>query len=258
MTARRTPEEIEALWLRASALRRRMEELPGPLSDWTVVSNESDPAQITRARFNNALWLSDWWNRAKLRLSINEFHLRGGHYMLFGETKPNGKEYGTAADWNWLKKIAKDARWYGLIPFTDVIDEKNDAPFVWTPNPAQPVPSVVADYGFYLPTLEDITPTVALGANGRDGENGIDSGGLIPAQPYRIVMIGEKTSLRRILLPLARKYNADLILFSGDGSNTYLYDLARRASVDRRPVVVLYFSDCDPRGGTWCVACRTS
>ena len=249
MTVGRTPEETEVLWLRASALRRRIEaELPGKLTDWVVLSNGGDPAQITKNRFDNALWLADWWVRAKLRMGIDDIHNRGMHYALFGEVKPNGDEYGTKQDWRWLKKTSADARWYGLIPWIEIIDQKNDAPFVWTPKPAQPTVSVVADYGFYLPTLEDITPMVALGANGRDGENGIDSSGLIPAQPYRIAMIGEKTSLRRTLLPLARKYNADLILFSGDGSNTILYDVLRRAAEDGRVLVVLYFSDADPSG----------
>jgi hypothetical protein len=67
-------------------------------------------------------------------------------------------------------------------------------------------------------------------------------------QPYRIVFIGEKVSLRPILLPIAQRVEGELILPSGELSDTLLYAMAKRAAADGRPCVVFYFADFDPAG----------
>src|SRR5262249_9800209 len=70
----------------------------------------------------------------------------------------------------------------------------------------------------------------------------------IPCQPCRIIFIGEKVSLRPILEPLTRRIDGELILPTGDISDTLLFGMAARADADGRPAVVLYFSDFDPAG----------
>jgi hypothetical protein len=67
-------------------------------------------------------------------------------------------------------------------------------------------------------------------------------------QPYRVVLIGEKTSLSEVLHPIAREIGAELLLPTGDASDTMLAAMAGRAADDGRPAVVLYFSDFDPSG----------
>ena len=67
-------------------------------------------------------------------------------------------------------------------------------------------------------------------------------------QPYRLVLIGEKTSLRDILLPIAETVGGELLLPTGEASDTMIAELAARCVADGRPAVALYFSDFDPGG----------
>jgi len=67
-------------------------------------------------------------------------------------------------------------------------------------------------------------------------------------QPYRIILIGEKTSLREVLRPIAEMIEGELVLPTGEASDTIIAGIAARASADKRPSVALYFSDFDPSG----------
>ena len=65
-------------------------------------------------------------------------------------------------------------------------------------------------------------------------------------QPFRICMIGEKSSLQDVLAPIAKRVGGELILSTGDPSNTLLSGIEQRAAADGRPLIVLYYSDFDP------------
>ena len=67
-------------------------------------------------------------------------------------------------------------------------------------------------------------------------------------QRYRIVLVGEKSSLADVLGPVAAAHGADLYLPTGEISDTLLHQMAAVAADDSRPMVVLYFSDADPSG----------
>ena len=67
-------------------------------------------------------------------------------------------------------------------------------------------------------------------------------------QHYRIVLITEKSSLSPILRPIAQRIGGELVPMTGETSDTRIAELAARAALDGRPVVVLYFSDHDPSG----------
>src|SRR5262249_55498707 len=67
-------------------------------------------------------------------------------------------------------------------------------------------------------------------------------------QPYRIAMIGEKSSLQEVLLPIAEMVEGELLAPTGEATDTMIAELAGRAAADRRVTVVLYFSDFDPAG----------
>ena len=65
--------------------------------------------------------------QAKDKLGDRIIHLRGFHYALLGEIKPDGKPYtNTEADWLWLQSAAKAARWLGYIPFHRIRDARNN------------------------------------------------------------------------------------------------------------------------------------
>jgi hypothetical protein len=73
-------------------------------------------------------------------------------------------------------------------------------------------------------------------------------GGLDDPQPYRIVLFGEKSSLYEDLMPIAREIGGELLLPTGETSDTSIAELAARATADPRPTVVLYVVDFDPAG----------
>jgi hypothetical protein len=60
--------------------------------------------------------------------------------------------------------------------------------------------------------------------------------------------MGEKSSLEHVLGPIAQRYHCELVLPSGDMTQTLLHGVAKRAHEDGRPCRVFYFSDCDMSG----------
>ena len=176
-------------------------------------------------------------DRAELGLGQRKIHLRGLHYMILGRTMPDGSQYVNDADhWEWLQAdAAKAARFLGYIPFDQITDQRN----------AEPVIRIRDHDGVraYLTTELDVTIPDASALRPRLDVNGFEG-----TQPYRLVLIGEKSSLADILSPLADRYDADLFLPTGEISDTQIYLMARAAEEDGRPLAVLYFADCDPAG----------
>jgi hypothetical protein len=86
-----------------------------------------------------------------------------------------------------------------------------------------------------IPDADDIQPTVGVV-------------GFTGVQPYKLIMVGEKSSLEPVLGPIAERHAADLYLPSGEISDTQIHQMARIGAEDGRPMVVLYFSDADPGG----------
>lgn len=68
------------------------------------------------------------------------------------------------------------------------------------------------------------------------------------AQPFKLVLFGEKFSLADVLGPIAAGHQADLYLPTGEISDTLMHQMAQVGAEDGRPMVVLCFSDADPAG----------
>ena len=167
-----------------------------------------------------------------------KIHNRGLHYMLLGQVKPNGREYeNTEADWKWLSdRVSKAARWLEYVPCDQIIDQRNAEPVIRI-RPAEPEPRILGGYSsdeMYL-DAEDYAPRAYL-----EGGAGI--------QAYRLALIGEKSSLSLVLGPIAEEYDADMYLPTGEISDTILRQMAMRTVEEDRPLIVFYFSDCDPSG----------
>jgi hypothetical protein len=62
------------------------------------------------------------------------------------------------------------------------------------------------------------------------------------------VVFGEKASLEDVLLPIARRKQADLYLPTGEISDTLLYRISKDAAEDGRPMVMFTLADADPSG----------
>lgn len=212
-------------------LRATIESAGGSLKAWTVLSPQVDPFRLdTPANHRDGQWLADIMNR----LGVGKIHIRGLHYVLLTQPKPDGIAYATT-DWAWLIGVSNVARWLGYVAFDQIVDQKNDAPTVRLWTPPQPRPYVSMDFDIYLPDADDLRPRARI----RE---------FTGTQPYRLALVGEKSSLAGVLGPVAESYQADLYLPSGDISNTMIYTMAKTGAQDGRPLIVLYFSDCDPSG----------
>lgn len=215
-------------------LRAALHAEGGSISSLTVLAPQNDPFRVdTDSGHRDGSWLANSLDQ----LGVDgQRHLRGLHYVLIGHPKPNGQPYtNTEKDWLWLGGVAKSARWLGYIPFNRIVDQRNDEPVVTLWSPPSPTPYVSVDFEIQLPDADDLTPQVRVA----------DFSG---AQPYHLVLVGEKSSLRPVLSGVADRYKADLYLPTGEISDTQAYLMARSGAEDGRPMVVLYFSDCDPSG----------
>lgn len=206
------------------------------MKDLTVLAPQNDPFRVdTPARHRDGEWLAI--TAHELGLGNRRIHLRGLHYMVIGRPKPDGSPYAnTDADWLWLSGDAgKAARWLGYIPFDQIVDQRNAAPVVRPFTEPIPWRYISTEVTVDIPDASDIRPRV-------------DVVNFMGVQPYKLVIVGEKSSLDDVLAPIAERHQADLYLPTGEPSDTMLHQMARVGAEDGRPMVVLYFSDCDPSG----------
>jgi hypothetical protein len=219
-----------------AALDKVIAEQGCSLKDLTVLDTKNDPFRIdTPARHRDGRWLAT--TAQDLGLGDRKIHLRGLHYMMIGRPKPDGTPYrNTDEDWLWLSGTAgKAARFLGYIPFDQITDQRNTEPVIR--KFTEPVPSayLTTEIDVSIPQPWELEPRIEV-----EDFKGV--------QPYRLALIGEKSSLTDILAPLADSYQADLYLPTGEISDTQIYLMSRAAAEDDRPLVVLYFADCDPAG----------
>ena len=115
----------------------------------------------------------------------------------------------------------KAGRFLGTVPFTAIVDQKNDAPHVdlfFPPNPARAIE--VAEVEVMLP--DDLEPRAVL----RDFRG---------TQPFNLVIFAEKSAVKPVLMPVAERFGADTYFEGGEISDTHLYDMAARGHVGRAP-----------------------
>ena len=226
--------------LATGPLRRLLEETAAteglPMKALTVLAVQNDQFRVdTPAGHRDGVWLAT--TADELGLGDRKIHLRGLHYMLLGRPKPDGTSYtNTEADWLWLSgQVGKAARWLGYLPFDQVVDQRNTPPTIRAFNHPEPWPYLTIDVDIDVPPVEDLMP--AVGAANFEG-----------AQPFKLVLFGEKSSLADVLGPVATAHRADLYLPTGEISDTLLHQMAQVGADDGRPMVVLCFSDADPAG----------
>jgi len=220
-----------------STLRSIIKSASGSLDSNTVMSAITDPYRIdTEANHRDAKWLADAFTQGKL----TAIHCRGLHYTIVSMPelrKPNGDPYLNDIDnWTWLQRVAGVARWLGYIDFEAITDERNAGPELWLP-----------------PTFEDAGLRIAHDADDLAWPPELPSIEIKAQAPYarqayRLVLIGEKSSLRTVLKPICAKFEAELILPTGELSTTLLHGMVQRAAADGRPTRVFYLSDFDPSG----------
>jgi hypothetical protein len=208
------------------------------LADLTVLTD--DPYRLdTPTHHRRGQWFA---NNVARFVSIGTIHLRGLHYRISSAgdiARPDGGLYLNIHEhWALLAKYAaKSGRWLGYVPFDRVRDERNNPPDDYA---ADYTKSVVIRGGAYVGQVVEEPPNLELPY--------VICQRIDPRPAYRIILIGEKSSLRAELEDVALFVQGELILPTGDPSDTLIYHLARRIEADGRPAVILYFSDFDPSG----------
>ena len=228
-------------WCRTmnGALRSRIEAATAAsglgLCDLTVLATQNDPYRYdTPAGHRDGQWFAEQIARF---VPAGRIHLRGLHYRLVvsGDVKkPDGKPYiNTDADWLFLEKVAKAARWLGYVLFDRITDQRNDAPQIFVPDP-EPARAWLSSGEIYQWDLDDLLP-------------GINCSGFDARQPYRIVMIGEKSSLREILRPIAENVGGELLLPTGEATDTMIGEMAAQPSCFIFPISTPPWRRCRSR-----------
>lgn len=227
----------------AGPLRQVLQDARGPgvsMGDLTVLAAQNDPYRVdTPAGHRDGEWFAEqvqWLRRGRPSL-----YLRGIHYAISQAPKPilkpNGQPYrNNDQDWAWLQNTAaKAARWLGFVPFELIRDQRNDPPVIHRQSRPHPWPYVGANVDVEIPDAVDIEPYVGV-AEFRGH------------QPYHLLIYGEKSSLSEVLLPVSKRYEADLYLMTGEISDTYLHRIAADAADDGRPLRLFTVADFDPSG----------
>jgi hypothetical protein len=208
------------------------------IDDLAVLSRDIDPYTAWRRR-NDAEWFARLFNQFVPAGSSK--HLRGFFYLLVSSPDPimapNGKQFvNDLKNWQALQDASKAARWLGLVPFERIIDARNAPPEIYVPSVAPISTDINPGAECEIPPTADAAlPRLCLmGFSGR--------------QTHRIIFYGEKSSLSVVLRTIATAVGAEMILATGESSDSHIASMTRRVSEDGRPAVVFYFSDFDPSG----------
>jgi hypothetical protein len=224
---------LEHIWAVKRLLRCRIPDL-------TVLSHGNDPYLLSDGR------AAQWFAEQVTRFigPTGTVHLRGLFYLCVAAgdvRRPNGKSgldvpfINNEDEWTWITKVAaKNARWLGYVPFERIVDERNTPPELFVPE------QEVTDWELLLGLRAPVPCMSALLSE--------FAATIAAIQPFRVIFVGEKVSLKPILLPIARRVGGELLLPTGEISDTQIAELAARCDADGRPAVVLYFSDFDPSG----------
>jgi hypothetical protein len=209
----------------------------------TVLAKDNDPFRLdTPANHRDAQWAAEQIERAFG--PYKSVHPRGLHYAIVAAArviKPNDQTYvNSVADDAWLALAVKAARWLGYVPFERISDNRSSDPVIYRSTipferPSASIETYAIAGRIEPPTVYFTSPEASLKNFSRP-------------QPYAIAIFGEKSSLEDVLLPIARRFSADLYLGAGEASDTILYRMAKDGAADGRPLVVLTATDFDPSG----------
>ncbi len=217
-------------------------QLKSKVTDLLALAPQNDPFYVgTPTDTAQAQWFADLWRRTGYRPGV---HLRRIHYWAVSQNPPiamhNGQPYeNTESCWDYLGKASARARYLGLVQISDIGDNKN------------PKPNVNADYyqwgndpGFQVNMPDLSNPDVWI--------SGIYD---VNTQPYHLEIWCEKSTMNDVLLPVCRRFNANLVTFEGEVSITACYQLMKRIEASGgKPARIWYLSDFDPAGQSMPVA----
>lgn len=224
-----------------SVTRTRRPTMADALAQCPDLIGKRDPFGFdTPANHSRAKWLAGQIETLRPGQNI---HLRGLHYLLQSAqvTIPatsgryRARPY-TNKSADWLADTLKYARWLGYVPWEQITDERNARPVIQLRRGQREPRGWLASSPLAELSVPDVTTPYPVCV------------GVAAEQPNRIVLAGEKTSLRDVLEPISRRYGTDLFLCAGDLSDTCTAELASAAADDGRHTVIASFADADPQG----------
>jgi hypothetical protein len=229
-----------------NVLEKACSEQKCRLGDLTVLDVKADPYRVdTPAHHRDAAWVAQQIER--FFPPNKRVHIRGLHYAMVisgNVRKPGGEVYrNTDEDWKWLvDDVMRAARWLGYVPFERIVDQRSAEPIIFRAN--DPIGALFRHLSAGVEMGQVAFEIGPIYINEPEGRlYGFDC-----KQPYALAIFGEKSSLEDVLLPIARRCAADLYLGPGEISNTFVYRIAKDASEDGRPLVVITATDFDPGG----------
>ena len=220
-------------------LQQLAKNLKRPASTLFALAPCNDPFYIGTSRQAAAEWFLAQWQRFHFSPGA---HIRRIHYVLVvqspgvqlpHEIKGSMVYANTEACWQFLNVAVRDARYLGLINVSDIEDHRNAEAllnFDGTETDATLNPKQI-EYvapAMDLPTLELDAPRIP--------------------QRYVSVIFIEKSTMNDVILPIAERYGADVMIGTGETSLTRCAELVDRIATEGRPVRILYISDFDPAG----------
>ncbi|MBB6407646.1 hypothetical protein [Mesorhizobium sangaii] len=231
-------------------IKQLADEIGCRVTDLIALSPGNDPfyagvsGRREAAEWFASLWVSCGW--------LVGSHPRRLHYNAISQDppilKPNGEPYqNTENDWKFFSVASLGARYLRLIPDGALADHRNDPPIINAVNNGTVLPS--CDVGFRfgagleysIPDREVYAPYLT-----------VEPGSL--AQPFLVELWVEKSTQNDILIPLAGKFEFNLVAGTGETSEVLARQAVERAVDDRRPMRILYVSDFDPGGRSMPVA----
>jgi len=209
--------------------------------DLIALAPQNDPFYCgTQGDIINGNWFFDLWQTYGFGTGV---HLRRVHYRIISQEKPvpmpNGKPYeNTLGCWKFLEAASKAARYLDLVPITDFVDRRNPDAQIYASWPTE-APSIYVDDPAYfgaveLPAFPDLP---SYGVTNYEG-----------AQRYHLELWCEKSTMNDVLVPLCRRYRANLVTGVGELSITAVSDLVQKRIDAGHPCRIFYISDFDPAG----------
>lgn len=231
------------------SIKQLAKEHGAKIPDLLVLAQQNDPFYAgAPASVEAANWFADLWSKSGF---VTGVHLRRVHYWLVtGGTarKPNGTPYeNTKSDWAYLCSAGRYARYLGLVDPLAFVDRRNPAPHIFISgddyHSTEPAWSI-DDPDWSLPRLDfDSRVDLSLPGPSISGYTYDQSD-----QPYHLEIWVEKSTMDDELLPIGRKWGANVVTSLGFQSITGVIALLRRIEASGKPARIFYISDFDPAG----------
>lgn len=228
-------------------IKQLAKEMGCKVTDLIPLAPQNDPFYTgTPGDWALGEWFASLWREFGYDQKV---HIRRVHYQIVSQRTPvylpNGKPYeNTAECWDMLNMASKAARYLQLVDPAAFSDRRNDDPVICASS-AAPNPRIVLHGNLWqdslqLPSFPDLPAYSTRGFTG--------------AQPYHLEVWCEKSTMNDVLIPLCRRYGANLQTGSGELSITATLALAHRLQEAGKPARIFYVSDFDPAGQSMPVA----